>query len=116
MYIYNDNCIDKMNSIIRQIREIADISGHIDIKGTTNSIKNGIEFRGPNAWILFFAVIIASTGLNINSIPVIIGAMLISPLMGPIMGVGLSMGTNDTELLTKSLRNLGIMVGISIIA
>lgn len=116
MYIYDDNYIDKMNSIIRQIREIADISGHIDIKGTTNSIKNGIEFRGPNVWILFFAVIIASTGLNINSIPVIIGAMLISPLMGPIMGVGLSMGTNDTELLTKSLRNLGIMVGISIIA
>lgn len=105
-----------MNSIIRQIREIADISEHIDIKGTTSSIKNGIEFRGPNAWILFFAIIIASAGLNVNSIPVIIGAMLISPLMGPIMGVGLSIGTNDSPLLTKSLRNLAIMVIISIVA
>lgn len=116
MYIYNDNTANKMNSIIRQIKEIADFSEHIDIKGTTDSIKKGIEFKGPNAWILFFAVIIAAAGLNINSIPVIIGAMLISPLMGPIMGVGLSMGTNDTELLSRSLRNLAVMVIISITA
>ena len=52
------------------------------------SIRNGVEFKGTNLWILIFAIFIASLGLNVNSTAVIIGAMLISPLMGPIMGVG----------------------------
>lgn len=83
---------------------------------TVNRIEKDIEFSGANVWILFFAIIIASVGLNINSTAVIIGAMLISPLMGPIMGIGLAVGINDGYLLRKSLKNFFIMVLISIIA
>ena len=61
------------------------------------------------------SIFIASIGLNINSIPVIIGAMLISPLMGPILGIGLSVGTNDWDLLLRSLKNFGIAIAISLI-
>lgn len=75
---------------------------------TIEAIKKGVEFKGVNLWVLIFAIFIASLGLNTNSTAVIIGAMLISPLMGPIMGVGLGLGTNDLELVNKSLKNLGI--------
>jgi uncharacterized hydrophobic protein (TIGR00271 family) len=92
------------------------LSEHIDTASTIDSIKKGIEFKGPNVWILAFAIIVASVGLNVNAIPVIIGAMLISPLMGPIMGVGLSIGINDSTLLQRSLKNLVIMVAISLTA
>lgn len=78
------------------------------------SIRKNVEFRGPNLWILIFATFVASLGLNVNSAAVIIGAMLISPLMGPIMGIGLSIGINDFELMKRSLRNFGFMVLISI--
>jgi len=79
-------------------------------------ISRGVVFRGTNLWILIFATLVASLGLNINSTAVIIGAMLISPLMGPIMGVGLALGITDFDLLKKSLRNFGFMVGASIVA
>ncbi|CAN5528708.1 TIGR00341 family protein [soil metagenome] len=69
------------------------------------SITKGVVFKGTNLWILIFAVFIASLGLNVNSTAVIIGAMLISPLMGPIMGIGLGMGINDTSLIKKSAYN-----------
>lgn len=69
------------------------------------NVSSGVVFRGTNLWILIFAIFIASLGLNINSTAVIIGAMLISPLMGPIMGVGLSMGINDLHLLRRSISN-----------
>ena len=68
-----------------------------------------------NLWVLIFATMVASLGLNVNSAAVIIGAMLISPIMGPIMGVGLSLGINDFELLKKSLRNLALMFIVAII-
>ena len=71
--------------------------------------------HGPNMWILCLAALIASIGLNMNSTAVIIGAMLISPLMGPIMGIGLSIGINDFQLLKKSLRNFLWMFVVSII-
>ncbi len=80
-----------------------------------SSINKGVEFRGTNLWVLICATFIASLGLNTNSIPVIIGAMLISPLMGPIMGIGLSVGINDFQLLKKSLRNFLWMFVVSII-
>lgn len=99
-----------------RIKEIARITDHINIEGARNYIISSIDFKGPNIWILAFAIIIASVGLNVNSIPVIIGAMLISPLMGPIMGVGLALGINDTSLLKKALTNLVIMTAISILA
>ena len=72
---------------------------------TVDSIRKGVEFKGANLWILIFAVFMASLGLNVNSTAVIIGAMLISPLMGPIMGVGLSVGMNDFELMKRSLKS-----------
>ncbi len=105
-----------MNKFVRKFKDIVSLSNYIDIETACNNIKSGIEFRGPNVWILAFAIIIASVGLNVNSIPVIIGAMLISPLMGPIIGLGLGLGINDTNLLKQALKNLCIMVIISIIA
>ena len=79
------------------------------------SIRNGVEFKGTNLWILIFAIFIASLGLNVNSTAVIIGAMLISPLMGPIMGVGLAIGQNDFELLKRSLTSYLVATVFSVI-
>ena len=89
--------------------------GKEDELETIDYIKKNVEFRGANLWILIFAIFVASVGLNVNSTAVIIGAMLISPLMGPIMGIGLAAGINDFELLKKSMKNLGIAVLISIL-
>lgn len=92
------------------------MNDQIDIEAASVAIRNGIYFKGQNVFILACAIIIASVGLNLNSIPVIIGAMLISPLMGPILGLGLGLGTNDLPLLKDAAKNFGIMVAISIIA
>ncbi|MDO4707233.1 MAG: TIGR00341 family protein [Porphyromonadaceae bacterium] len=81
---------------------------------TIEAIKEDVDFRGSKMWILVFAILIASLGLNVNSTAVIIGAMLVSPLMGPIIGFGLGLGIYDFELIKKSLRNLGLMTLISI--
>lgn len=78
-------------------------------------IETGVEFKGTNLWILIFAIMVASVGLNVNSPAVVIGAMLISPLMGPIMGIGLGLGTFDFQLIKKASVNLGIAVGISVL-
>ncbi|NLZ73261.1 MAG: TIGR00341 family protein [Bacteroidales bacterium] len=72
---------------------------------TEESIRQGVEMKGARLWILIFAIFIASLGLHINSTAVVIGAMLISPLMGPIMGIGLSVGINDIDLLRNSLKS-----------
>ena len=98
------------------IRETTRLADYIDITAAEKSIRGNIYFRGPNAWILAIATIIASVGLNVNSIPVIIGAMLISPLMGPIFGVGLGLGINDIQLVKSSGKNLLVMVSISLAA
>ncbi len=98
------------------LKGVVYIGDQIDTTEASAKIRNGIYFQGPNVWILAFSVIIASVGLNVNSTAVIIGAMLISPLMGPIIGLGLAMGTSDTKLLTESLRNLLIMVLVSLLA
>ena len=78
-------------------------------------IRKGIDFRGTNLWVLMFAVFIASLGLNVNSTAVIIGAMLISPLMGPITGIGLSLGINDFEMLKTAWRNFLLMMVVSLV-
>lgn len=78
-------------------------------------VKGGIVFRGTNLWILMFAILIASLGLNVNSTAVIIGAMLVSPLMGPIIGMGLSVGISDFDLLKQSLKNYGVATLISVV-
>jgi len=77
-------------------------------------LRNGVEMRGTNLWVLMFAIFIASIGLNVNSTAVIIGAMLISPLMGPILGLGYGVGVLDIELIRRSLKNLAIAVGIAL--
>ena len=99
-----------------QIKDNINLSEHVDTEAASVSIRNNINFRGVNTWILAFSIIIASVGLNVNSIPVIIGAMLISPLIGPIFGLGLGLGINDTQLLKDSLRNLLVMVLISLVS
>lgn len=82
---------------------------------TVESIRKGVEFKGANLWILIFAIFMASLGLNVNSTAVIIGAMLISPLMGPIMGVGLSVELNDFELMKRSLKSFLITTLFSVV-
>lgn len=79
-------------------------------------IKKGIIFKGTNLWILIFAIIVASVGLNMNSTAVIIGAMLISPLMGPINGMGYSIATYDFELFKKSTKNFAFAIIASLVA
>jgi uncharacterized hydrophobic protein (TIGR00271 family) len=78
-------------------------------------IDNGVTFRGTNLWILIFAIFVASLGLNVNSTAVIIGAMLISPLMGPIMGIGLGTGINDIALIKKAVYNYLIATVVALI-
>ncbi len=78
------------------------------------NISNGSVFRGTNLWILMFAIFVASLGLNVNSTAVIIGAMLISPLMGPIMAIGLGVGINDAALLRKAMYNFLIATGVAL--
>ena len=104
-----------MSSFIQQLKNRVNFADSIDILTAKNQIISNIEFKGSNVWILIFAIVIASVGLNVNSIPVVIGAMLISPLMGPIMGIGLALGINDTDLLRRSFKNLLIMSAISVI-
>ena len=85
-----------------------------DEHAVIEQVKVGTQFRGTNLWILIFAILIASLGLNVNSTAVIIGAMLISPLMGPIIGMGLSVGISDFEMLKQSLKNYGVATLISV--
>ena len=82
---------------------------------TIEQISSGVTFHGANLWVLVFAVFIASLGLNVNSTAVIIGAMLISPLMGPIVGMGLGIGISDLALLKRSIKNYLVATGISVL-
>ena len=104
------------NAVREFLKTTLNLTNDVDIPAASENIRKNIPFRGPNVYILIVAIIIASVGLNVNSIPVIIGAMLISPLMGPITGLGLGLGTNDRELVLFSIKNLLIMVGISLLA
>lgn len=105
--------------MIKKIIAFIDLhSGEEDKKKVLEYVKSNTSFRGSNLWILACAIVIASVGLNVNSTAVIIGAMLISPLMGPIVGAGFSLGTFDFALLKKSLKNLLIatIVGLLVSA
>ena len=95
--------------------EYTHLKDDTDYEATVKYISSNVEFRGVNLWVLAFAIIVASVGLNVNSTAVIIGAMLISPIMGPITGIGLSVGILDEDLLRKSLRNFLLMVIISLV-
>jgi len=102
-------------SVATFLSELLDIRGETDKDQTVEDIKNDIAFKGHTAWILIFAVFIASIGLNVSSTAVVIGAMLISPLMGPILGVGMSLAIYDIDTLKRSFVNLGVMVGLSVL-
>lgn len=90
-------------------------TGEEDKQKVIENVTANISFRGSNLWILACAIIIASVGLNVNSTAVIIGAMLISPLMGPIVGAGFALGTYDFNLLRKSIKNLLIATAVSLV-
>jgi len=109
----------QLGNILREfgayLSGIFNIYDDTDWKGATDDIKEGIHYRGANLWTLIFAILIASVGLNVNSTAVVIGAMLISPLMGPILGIGLSLGTNDIALFKDAGRNLMIALVISVL-
>ena len=102
-------------SLKRFLRELLDFREDTDRDATIEAIKNDIGFKGATAWILVCSIFVASIGLNANSTAVVIGAMLISPLMGPILGVGLSIAINDVDTLKRSLINLGIMIVLSLL-
>ncbi|MGB5981487.1 MAG: DUF389 domain-containing protein [Nonlabens sp.] len=96
------------------LSELLDIRKDSDRSETVESIRKDISFQGHNAWILVFSIMVASIGLNANSTAVVIGAMLISPLMGPIVGAGLGLAINDGKMLRRSGTNLLVMVGLSL--
>lgn len=109
----SDNNRNYLGLFIRRLLSLRDDKAPED--ETVASIKAGVEFRGARLWILIFAIFIASLGLNTNSAAVIIGAMLISPLMGPIMGMGLGVGINDFELLKRSFRSFAVATIFSVL-
>ena len=102
-------------NIKKFLSELLDFREETDRDATIQAIKGDIPFKGATAWILVCSIFVASIGLNANSTAVVIGAMLISPLMGPILGVGLSIAINDIDTLKKSLINLATMIALSLL-
>ncbi|MBB4803416.1 MULTISPECIES: DUF389 domain-containing protein [Flavobacterium] len=101
---------------MRKITDLLNLrDGEDDRVKTLEAVKNNITFKGANLWILACAIIVASVGLNVNSTAVIIGAMLISPLMGPIVGAGFALGIYDFSLLKRSLKNLLTATVVSLV-
>lgn len=102
-------------SIKTFLNDLLDFREDTDRDATIEAIKADIPFKGATAWILICSIFVASVGLNANSTAVVIGAMLISPLMGPILGVGLSIAINDIDTLKRSLINLATMIVLSLL-
>ncbi|HSU52077.1 MAG TPA: TIGR00341 family protein [Segetibacter sp.] len=98
------------------LQKVLDLRATSDFEKARSTIGEGVSLRGYNLWILLCAALLASLGLDTNSTAVIIGAMLISPLMSPILGVGISVAIHEKALLIRSLKNLGMAVGISLFA
>jgi uncharacterized hydrophobic protein (TIGR00271 family) len=103
-----------LRNIGKLLVDILDIREGANPEKTREAIIHDIEFKGANVWSLIASIFIASIGLNMNSTAVVIGAMLISPLMGPIIGIGYSIAINDLTLFIKALKNFGVMVVLSI--
>jgi len=123
----DDNSLDKhkeevqkdfigfYQSLKEYLPKLLSIKTDTDKEATAKTIREGISIKGQTAWILVFSILIASIGLNVSSTAVVIGAMLISPLMGPILGIGFSIGINDVDTLKGSIINFGTMVALSIL-
>jgi uncharacterized hydrophobic protein (TIGR00271 family) len=97
------------------LKDLFDLQEGLDKKGTIDSIRNNKRMKGANAWLLMCSIMVASLGLDLNSPAVIIGAMLISPLMSPILGIGLSVGINDRQGLFTALNHFGISIAIALV-
>lgn len=107
----------KTTTIFRKALHFFSLESELEHQDSVyEEIKKGIVFKGTNLWILIFAIIVASVGLNMNSTAVIIGAMLISPLMGPINGMGYSIATYDFDLFRKSVKNFSFAILASLVA
>ncbi len=104
-----------LGSMRKFLSELLEIRSNTDAAATKESIIADIPFKGHTSWILICSIFIASVGLNANSTAVVIGAMLISPLMGPILGMGMSLAINDIDTLRRSLKNFAVMVFLSVI-
>lgn len=118
-YLQSSNSAEKLSigqRIKKRLLELIDLGYQRENEHfTIETIKEDVDFRGSRIWILVCAILIASLGLNVNSTAVIIGAMLISPLMGPIIGFGLGLGISDFELIKRSLRNLALITLFSVL-
>jgi len=118
----HENVSQRIGSSLKEFGDYAKDLMHLetdteaDATETIQQIEKSVVFKGTNLWILIFSVLVCSVGLNINSTAVVIGAMLISPLLGPIMGIGLGVGINDLKLIKKSIINFGEMVSFAVIA
>jgi uncharacterized hydrophobic protein (TIGR00271 family) len=103
---------ENINSILHYLNLDAELD---DFDKIHDQISKDIVFKGTNLWILIFAIVLASVGLNMNSTAVIIGAMLISPLMGPINGMGYSIATYNSQMFKTALKNFSFAVGASLL-
>jgi len=115
-------CIFILRTIMNISSILSDFKGYFNIRSNkedealiVEQVESGITFRGGNLWVLICAILIASLGLNVNSTAVIIGAMLISPLMGPIIGMGFALGIGDLKMLKRAFKNYGVATLISIV-
>jgi len=104
-----------LKSLLRFMSTLLSIRKDTDYRATIQAIQDDISFRGATAWVLICSIFLASIGLNANSTAVVIGAMLIAPLMGPVLGVGVSLAINDLATLRRSLVNFGVMVLLSVL-
>lgn len=110
-----DDAIGLWASTKKFLVELLDFRNDTDRDQTVAAIKADISMKGATAWILICSIFVASIGLNANSAAVVIGAMLISPLMGPILGIGMSIALNDIDTLKRSFINLAIMIVLSLL-
>jgi len=110
-----DDARGLFSSIKKYLQELLDFRHDTDHEATMEAIKADIPFKGATAWILIFAVFVASIGLNADSTAVVIGAMLISPLMGPILGIGSAFAINDIDVFKKSVVSLTTMIVLSLL-
>ena len=109
------NILDIKDYFVKLIKDFIDLSHGVDKWGTIREIKSNQSMSGANAWMLMCSIVIVSIGLNLNSQAVIIGAMLISPLMAPILGIGLAVAINDKNALWNALLHFGAAILIAIV-
>ncbi len=112
--IQPDKTTNLWNAVKDFFHSLLDLREGMDREGTLENIQNNKRMRGANAWLLMCSIMVASLGLDLNSPAVIIGAMLISPLMSPILGIGLGIGINDQRTLRISIQHFGIAIAIAL--